>query len=73
MMECVTVLLIACVQEALAATAAAAAAEVTAGLGVLPVASRERTSMARCGQALSTRLAAVSTSSMVEEAVWHGW
>ena len=68
-MEGVAVPLPPCVQVALAAEAAAAAEVMVLGVGVLPVASRERTSITRCGQVLSTRFAAARTSSMME----GGW
>jgi hypothetical protein len=56
-----------CAQEAVVAAAAAAAlAAIAVGMGVLPAESRERTSITRWGQVLSTRLAAASTSSMTE-------
>src|SRR5258707_12398916 len=65
-MDGVVVPLLPCVQVAAAAAAAAVLAAIVVGVGVLPVPSRERTSMTRCGQVLSTRLAAARTSSMTE-------
>ena len=78
MIEGVAVPIPPCAQEAAVAAAAAVLAAIAAGVGVLPVESRERTSMTRWGHVLSTRLAAASTSSMteggcvarVERAIW---
>ena len=68
MIEGVAVPIPPCAQEAgvAAAAAAAALAAIVVGVGVLPVESRERTSMTRWGQVLSTRLAAARTSSITE-------
>jgi len=66
MIEGVVVPLLPGVQDAAAAAAAAALAAMAVGVGVEPVESRERTSITRCGQVLSMRLAAARTSSMTE-------
>jgi hypothetical protein len=66
MIEGVAVPIPPCAQEAVVDAAAAALAAMAVDVGVLPVESRERTSMTRWGQVLSMRLAAARTSSMIE-------